>query len=336
MQMIKYPSIEQFRNIIKQVRLNAEYQGKDEDGNAIYDKNVTYPVIKFIGSCKAHGTNGSIVLNSENEYYAESRNRILSLEADNAGFFLFVMKNEGFFKNILKTYLVGDVKAVSLSGEWAGGNIQSGVAINGLPKMFLVFGLKLIYENESDDSTWVSRNDLNKFHNPEINTYFIDTFQTWEIDIDFNEPEYSQNRIVQWVQEVENECPIGKYFDVSGIGEGIVFQSSDGNFKFKAKGDKHQNSKVTVIASIDTDQIESVKEFVEYAVTENRLQQGITVMTENNIQPDNKSIGHFIKWVVSDVMKEESDTIIENELDQKILTKQIQQKAKNWFINKYF
>ena len=36
--MKKYPSIEQFRNVIRSVKTNHDYQGKDEKSKAIYQK----------------------------------------------------------------------------------------------------------------------------------------------------------------------------------------------------------------------------------------------------------------------------------------------------------
>lgn len=59
--MKKYPSIEQFRNVIKTVRFNHDFQGKDENGNPIYQHKENYPTLKFQGTVKLHGTNAAIV-----------------------------------------------------------------------------------------------------------------------------------------------------------------------------------------------------------------------------------------------------------------------------------
>ena len=48
--MKKYNSIEQFRNVIRKVKERHDYQGKDENGNAIYAHTSNYPTLKFRGS----------------------------------------------------------------------------------------------------------------------------------------------------------------------------------------------------------------------------------------------------------------------------------------------
>ena len=50
---IKYPSIEQFRNVVRAVQNKARYY-KDEDGEAAFDMTKR---LQFTGSVKLHGTN---------------------------------------------------------------------------------------------------------------------------------------------------------------------------------------------------------------------------------------------------------------------------------------
>jgi len=52
--MIPYPSIEQFKNCIKQVANDTRYAGKDENGKAIYNNN-SLPTLTFTGTTKIHG-----------------------------------------------------------------------------------------------------------------------------------------------------------------------------------------------------------------------------------------------------------------------------------------
>jgi hypothetical protein len=336
--MYKFGSIEQFRNVCHHVKQTSCYNGKDENGKAIYDINLPLPTITFTGTEKIHGTNSSIVLTKDGEYYAESKERVLSLDSDNAHFYVYAMKHKDYFVGLMNRYFeIFDIAipdAVVLVGEWAGSEIQKGVAISALPKSLYVFELKLICGTE----TTRLNHDLETFYNPSINLFPIDMFKRWSIDINFNEPELSINQMVQWTNEVENESPVGKYFNVSGIGEGIVFVAEYKGqiLRFKVKGDKHSTSKVKTIATVDVEKINSVKEFADYAVTENRLEQAISVMKENNIEPSDKTIGHFIKWINGDIAKEEMDTIIENELDMKMVSKYSTQKAKTWYIEKYF
>jgi len=48
--MIKFPSIEQFRNVIRHVQTHARFVGKDENGDAIYDHSKPLPTLKFRGT----------------------------------------------------------------------------------------------------------------------------------------------------------------------------------------------------------------------------------------------------------------------------------------------
>lgn len=53
--MIKYPSIGQFRNVIRHVQQQTRFVGKDADGNAIYDQSKSLPTLGFYGTVKLHG-----------------------------------------------------------------------------------------------------------------------------------------------------------------------------------------------------------------------------------------------------------------------------------------
>ena len=35
-------------------------------------------------------------------------------------------------------------------------------------------------------------------------------------------PKLSQNKLIEITEEVERQCPVGKYFNQTGIGEGVV------------------------------------------------------------------------------------------------------------------
>jgi alpha-acetolactate decarboxylase len=76
----------------------------------------------------------------------------------------------------------------------------------------------------------------------------------------------------------------------------------------------------------------SVNEFVDYSVTENRLNQAIEqVFTSNNLRTDIKNTGDFIKWIMNDVLKEETDTLVKNNLIWKDVQGVIAKKASRWF-----
>ena len=204
--MKKYSSIEQLRSVVREVKSNHDFQGKDENGDAIYNHSSPYPTLKFEGTVKVHGTNASIIRTVEGEKIFQSRNRVLSLDKDNAQFMISMMgKNLDFLFSFFPPGL-----EVILYGEWCGDNIQKGVAITGLPKMFIIFDVMV-------DGELV---EMPKgLQNNEQNIYNILQFQTYEVDINFNTPELVQNKLIEDTLAVEKECPVGKFFGVSGIGE---------------------------------------------------------------------------------------------------------------------
>lgn len=318
--MKKYPSIEQFRQVIREVKSRHDFVGKDEDGKVIYQHTSDYPVLDFKGTVKLHGTNAGIVFYKDRVEF-QSRERVLSLTSDNAGFMLAMSAKD-------LSFLISGIafeESVAVYGEWCGGSIQKGVGLSKLPKMFVIFGYMA-------DGHWVdiNRSDSNQ------GIYHIDDFPTFNVRIDFNYPEQIQNRLIELTLQVEEKCPVAAHFGVDGVGEGIVFTCvSDPTIKFKSKGEKHSASKVKVLNAVDTEQVESIREFVEYAITENRLKQGLQYLSENGFELSPKSTGDFIGWVVRDVIKEEQDTIVKNQIDLKKANGIIAAKIKAWFFNNF-
>lgn len=122
-------------------------------------------------------------------------------------------------------------------------------------------------------------------------------------------------------------------FETNMIGEGIVW-SHDMNgerFLMKTKGEKHSSSKVKTIASVDIDKLNSIQEFVNYAVTESRFNQAIGVVFPNNEPVDTKKLGDVIRWVVNDVLKEELDTMVGNGIEPKEVNSKISAKVREMF-----
>ena len=352
--MIRFPSIEQFRSTIHHVKNHTRYAGKDADGNAVYDHSRPLPTLKFRGTVKLHGTNAGIVYDVATDTISyQSRERELSLTSDNAGFMLWAKSHESIFiqyfeacfhnglmeqfaprkTNKMPTKLV-------LFGEWCGGNIQKGVAITGLPKMFVIFAYKGMYAD--DDSVWANMPSFIEVSQRAVpNIYWINEFPTYEIDIDFNFPEIAQNKMIEITEAVEAECPVGKHFGVSGIGEGVVWTCvtpgyNDSGTWFKVKGEKHSSSKVKTLAAVDVEAVENMKAFIESVVTESRLEQGLDNLVREQLLPfDMKSLGDFIRWVYNDVVKEEADTIVANQIDTKKLGSAIANVARPWYIQRY-
>ena len=340
MKHISFPSIEQFRNVITHVKRNTEFIGLDENKKAVYDSNREKPTITFEGTVKLHGTNAGVCYNAVDGMWFQSRENIITPEKDNAGFAFFANGKSVLFESMIKKFaqensidlnLNGDTLCVF--GEWAGSKIQKNVAIANLEKSFFVFGICLVEPLRQDRRTWFPIDKVMRF--PKERIYNIKDFPTFSIDIDFNNPALIQNKLIELTLEVENECPVGKQFGFSGIGEGIVFSAKfQGDvIRFKSKGEKHSVSKVKTLAPVDVEKLKGIEDFVEYAVTENRIDQAIEkVFGEEEM--DVKKLGDFIRWVVNDITKEETDTLIANGLEPKEINKKVSEKAKKMFFER--
>lgn len=316
--MINYPKTAQLRDVVRQVKTNHDFKGIDSDGNPIYVHTTPYPKLDFKGSVKIHGTNAGIVKYKDRVEF-QSRNNVITKDNDNAGFARYYSyKNLDY---IFSKFSFNDY--VAIYGEWAGRGIQKGVSVSEIDRIFVIFAIFV-------DGEWEKvPEDLYDF---EYNIYNKNMFKNFMVTIDFNSPEDSLEEIKNMTLSVEDECPVGKYFGISGVGEGIVFCCDDNEgLKFKSKGEKHSVSKTKNVSNIDVEKINSVKEFVEYAVTENRLNQGIEFLKETNADLSQKTTGIFLSWVFKDIIEEESDTLEQNGLSKKDVSTQIANKARNWY-----
>lgn len=254
---IRYPSTNQFRNIVKSVEKEYCYRQDPETEEWIRDPSIKKPVLEFLGTVKAHGTNSSIVIKPGGTQYAQSRNNVITPEADNAGFAQFASntKVQEFVNKQYNTILEEDniinTDTVTFYGEWCCGNIQKGVALSQIKeKHWIIFGIKVTPKDEDKPSWWLGF-EWEFLTDKSLNIYDIDEFQTFEIEIDFENPQMSQNKLIELTEQVEKECPIGKGLGVDPegctTGEGIVWTHYKDNgsvYRFKVKGEKHSASKV--------------------------------------------------------------------------------------------
>jgi len=325
--MEKFGSIEQFKNVIQSVRRHSD---KFE---------IPIPTMKFIGTVKIHGTNAGIVVDKNQNVIFQSRERELNIGSDNAGFCAWGITQKNLF--LADSEIINDdfpgFEKIAFFGEWCGPGVQKGVAVSQLPeKIFVIFNITLI---DSDGN----RKELNPteigLYAPRLDNkiFTVYDFPTWEIDIDFNAPQLIQNDLVDITLQVENECPVGKHFGITGVGEGVVFWNPETNLKFKVKGEKHSNSKVNnikKIAAVDIERMNSINEFVDTVMTENRMNQGLTKLGEMGLDIDIKNTGAFIQWCVKDCLKEEAEVIVHSNFNVKELSGKLSAKAKSfWFAN---
>lgn len=345
MQHIKFPSIEQFRNVVKNVKHQSQYVGKNDSGDPIYNNAAISPKLKFEGTVKLHGTNAAIVAKytgDSAEVWCQSRENIITPEKDNAGYALFAYKNATQLGHILARAAIhtGYVNPkIAIFGEWCGKGIQKGVSISELPKMFVVFGIALVHETGHKE--WFTKDEVIKVFdevNLQLNNvgiFHIWQFPTFEVEIDFEHPELMQNELGKLTEQVEAECPVGKYFGAIGTGEGIVWKCispayEDSGYWFKVKGEKHSASKVKTLAAVDIEKVNSIKECVETVCTENRMEQ----MYQKLSDPDMKDMSTFLRALTVDIFKEELDTIVASGLEPKDVCKEISNVGRRWFITK--
>lgn len=337
--LLKFPSINQFKQTLTSIK---KLGIKDS--------------IKFIGTVKLHGTNGAIGYSEKYGLWVQSRRQIITSENDNYNFAKWVdSKNKDIVEMMkrLGHYYKIDLSenSIIIYGEYCGGKIQRGVAINGLDLMFVVFDAATTADNE-ESLRWLDIQNLTFVNN----IYNIYQFQTYSIDVDLNNLSQTKNQLILLTNQVEKECPVGKYFGKElgkdcTTGEGIVWRCSyklgNDNIKiirFKVKGDEHATSKVKTMTG-DSEMVTNIKDFVEKSVTENRLNQGISEIFGNK-EADNSwfdSIGKFNRWVINDVKKEDMSAFPylddyegkngeeKQKETEKLLSKEITKKSTKWF-----
>ena len=322
---MKFPTISQFRHTIRRVTDYARWAGTDEQGDPVFDRSREVPTLDVRGTVKLHGTNAGVKLDADGNLECWSRTHKITVDNDNQGFAKFVETRAPVFKSILGRSEMD----LMIYGEWCGKGIQSGCAIHELDKMFVIFACRIIVDEEN--SIWSPPSTINSMGCPDQAVYSIYDFPTFQLDIDFENPADSQNKLIELTMAVEAECPVAKAFGVSGVGEGIVWHITGGEYNssaywFKVKGDKHSVTKVKKLAEVDVERIGRAIEFAEMTVTEARCLQGVSMLPEVT----QKQTGTFLKWITGDILKEEHDRLGDN-LTTKDVNKRISNIARDWY-----
>lgn len=349
--MIKYPETVQYREVVHDVISKA---------SPFQKRGQPLPILKFIGTVKLHGNNAAIAYQNGKNYWCQSRNRIITPAEDNAGFAnnFYGLANEFFERHVLpncptaQKYYNQGAKIV-IFGEWCGGDIQPTVALCQLSPMFVIFKIRIIPSNdhgraatitvdpeqqgEKCQSFWLEPQEWIHVQWHERSIYNIYEFATYEIDIDFKEPELSQDKLTKITEEVEQQCPVAAYFHVFGVGEGVVWtewEQSRGDLCFKVKGRLHLVSQNRSLVSTSPTKFSNVNEFLNYACTVNRMQQAIEYMQEEQISVEAKHIDVFLRWLTEDIIKEEKDTMAISNINPRQIHRLINSRAEAWFLTK--
>jgi hypothetical protein len=336
---IGYPSTAQYRNVIQNIKNVLTFGGIDENGNVVRKAGVDLRV-NYQGTVKGHGTNASIVQFEDGHINFQSKSRVLALGEDNNGFMARFSRDmkviEDLFDHARQLARRAGIQIeypIEIAGEYMGEGIQKGVAVSEVPPFFAIFGVA--FGLDQSGLKWVPQDPMRYLRHWEARIYNVLDFGDVKRTIDFSRPETAQNDLVKITTKVEEECPIGRFFGVIGVGEGMVWKPTDpdlvsnSSLWFKVKGEKHSVSKVKTLAEVDVEKLENIDKFVEYAVTENRLKQALgEVFPDGKL--DQKRTGDFIRWVVQDVYKEELDTMDANGMTMKDVGSSISRKAKEW------
>lgn len=295
------------------------------------------PILNFYGTIKLHGTNAGIGYDGKN-LWSQSRSNIITIKNDNAGFAFFVESNKEYILNLMEKLITEysidiDSNYIVLFGEWCGNGIQKNVGISQFEKMFFVFDLKIISKEDIRQIYYIdSKLDIIK-SDPLRRIYNIHEFKTYSIQLDLNNLEKAQLEITKIVEEIEANCPITQALGKSGIGEGIVFRhyyNKMARIIFKAKGKLHSVSNNKDMVQIKVEKNQDIIQFVNNTVTLNRFEQSLEHIYKLNpelstyAKPyEKKDIPNVINWIRDDILKEEIDTIIENNFEPKQLYPEI-------------
>jgi len=342
--MLKFPSIDSFRHAVASIKRAYEYH------------RLPLPKLTYEGRVKLHGTNAGIHFDlKEKTLTAQSRERVLSLESDNAGFARWVHENAAAllmeFAHLGEN--AGEDQAFTVYGEWIGPSIQKNVALNQLSeKQFVVFTIAyddeiVEHEDGSTDCVFYPVNDINR--NDDVpGLRYICEVKPIVLEIDFNQPDSAVEQLEKLTQQYEDECPWGKLHGIEGIGEGLVWSPYNAialdavvpldkqhRAWFKTKGEKHgnkgTNNKVKV--AVTADKIEDFNALCAQILPDWRLEQGWSKLKETG-EPTRKETGDFLKWVVSDVYKEELDTVEASEFEWQVVAGELSKRARQWYLGR--
>jgi hypothetical protein len=293
---------------------------------------------------KIHGTHAAVEC-SGCGIRPMSRERYISILSDNAGFAVFCSGHmqataiRAIERQLRVDSGSSDDDIITIYGEWCGPGIQKGVAVNQLSERhFVVFAASRAPVQGEHEYIDVVGPFKNRFSGASI--YSIYDSPTWSVDVDFNDElacERTLNNVEELTLAVEAQCPYAVGFSITGVGEGIVWTPIDEHFGrpelfWKSKGPKHREVKSKASQpSLQPEQLESVEAFVEYALTEARLEKGLDHVRAMGCQVDMTSTGLFLRWVADDIVRECADELAANSLEWKFIARYVNTRALNFW-----
>ena len=278
--------------------------------NPIFFPNET---LLYRGTVKIHGTNAAIMqAHAGGAILCQSRNRVLEEGSDNCGFVTFINQRDKVCKALFsRCRLVYGPGTYHIFGEFAGQGVQKDMAISTLPKFYVLFAVCL--NGQFLDIAKLGTD----FGCHSSNIFNTLDFGEWTLRVSCSSLQCSEVVIKQITDEVCRECPVGRFFGVSGRGEGVVWKSledvNETKFWFKSKGDDIDPSLIQL--PLGTSLQDCAKMFAETVITKKRIVQGRQMIK------DQGKFGNaeIVAWVVDDALREEGEHIEVQE--RKIYTK---------------
>lgn len=219
------------------------------------------------GTVKLHGTNGSILFNSDG-FEVYSRTQKLSENNTNNGFYNFVLDNIDDLRKLRSEFSGNEV---IIYGEYAGNRINNGAGICQTPRKFYVF--KILVDNIEVPLTFENFENIKN-----IKSYKTFTAKNLE-------------QVEEFTNEVLKECPVTKQeFNISGNGEGIVWVDENG-IRWKTKWDQ-------------PDKTPKIKTIKDYSYFDGALKECLQIWRYEQFINDANTIPEFIKLIIEDCIKE--------------------------------
>lgn len=320
-----YPKIGQFYNIPKYVRRF----------------HAGLPPVVYQGTVKLHGTNAGVRLH-EGYVIPQSRNRALTVDADNYGFaeWALLPTAQVYFARIADTVNArcgAEPGAdITLYGEWCGRGIQKGVAIEGLDRMFVLLTARL--GDGGKNLVDILPSDLPEGAG-DLSLFCVQRAPVYALTVDWMDDasvEAARVECERRTLEVDQECPFAATFGVKGHGEGIVWKPVEhmgwDELWFKTKGEAHKaaGAEGARVKGVPL-KAEGVPAFVASACSEDRFLQGLDFLRENAFELDIRATAKFIGWVCKDVATECADDLEASGLSWKQVQGSVANAASVWF-----
>ena len=301
--------------------------------------------LTVVGTEKWHGTNAAVCYSREDGIWFQSRNRVITVDEDNAGCAKEMHKRLPYFKSIINSlieeYLPSNTKStISLYMEYAGGNIQQKSCVSGLSKRFAIFSYFKVTPSEGE-AKWlpttfkcapVSAND--------VDIYNVRDFKSVQLQLPVASPNEAIERMEEFALDVEKASNVGKHFGKpDNVGEGYVWTAEHWGeaYFWKTKGEVHNSGLKKVPKLVDTDALLKVSTFLEHqGCTPGRLNQMYMRIVNGTHNGDEQlvslsDLGNFIKSVSLDIKEEEVNSLIEYNLTFKQISKYIGKLAVPYF-----